>query len=116
MMSAQACRWSFVALVLLQLIWFGWLYPPLFWPIPMVLGIMLIPLLVLSPTVWLLRQRALVVAGFLLLFYFSYAVSEAYASPRVRGMALAQIALITVYFVGLFGMWKARRSKGSAKH
>lgn len=116
MISDQACRWSFLGLLLLQPVWFGWLYPPLFWPTPMVLAIMLIPLSVMMLGVWRLRSRALVVAGFLLLFYFSYAVSETYASPRVRGMALVQIALITAYFTGLFGMWRARRSKASSKH
>lgn len=80
----------------------------------MVLTMMWMPLLIMLVGVWQLKPRALVVAGFLLLFYFSYAVSEAYAAPRVRGMALVQIGLITAYFMGLFGMWRARRSKASS--
>ena len=98
------CRWSFIALVALQLVWFGWLYPPTFWPQAMVLAIMLSPLIILSVGVWQLKQKPLVVAGFILLFYFCYAVSEAYATPAVRGMALVQIGLITLYFMGLLGI------------
>jgi len=109
------CRWSYVALVLLQAIWFGWLYPPTFWPKSMVLAIMLVPLLLMLIGVWQLKTRTMVVAGFVLLFYFSYAVSEAYATPNVRAMAIAQIVLITVYFWGLLGTRRAGRARdGSA--
>ncbi len=111
MITIQWCRWSFFALIALQVAWFGWLYPPTFWPKALVLSIMLIPLLAVAFGVWNLNMRTMVVAGFLLLFYFSYAVSEAYAVPAVRWVALTQIALITLYFVALLSVRRAQKAQ-----
>ncbi len=115
MITIQWSKWSFFALIALQVAWFGWLYPPTFWPKAMVLAIMLIPLLTVAIGVWKLNMRTMVVAGFFLLFYFSYAVSEAYAVPEVRPMALAQIALITVYFVALLSVRRAQKAAQKAQ-
>lgn len=115
MITIQWCRWSFIALIALQVAWFGWLYPPTFWPKAMVLSIMLIPLLTVTIGVWNLNMRTMVVAGFFLLFYFSYAVSEAYAVPDVRPMALSQIGLITLYFVALLSVRRAQKAAQKAQ-
>lgn len=95
------CRWSMVGLVVLQPLWFGWIAPPQALPLGFVLALTLLPLVLLLPGVWLLQGRPLVIAGFILMFHFCLAVMEAWSSPPARWPALAQIALITVYFIAL---------------
>ena len=111
MITIGWCRWSYLALIALQVVWFGWLYPPTFWSTAMVLAIMLIPLLTVAIGVWRLNMRAMVVAGFILLFYFSYAVAEAYATPQVRTLALTQIGLISLYFWALLSVRRTQRAQ-----
>ena len=111
MITIGWCRWSYLALIALQVIWFGWLYPPTFWSTAVVLAIMLIPLLTVAIGVWRLNMRAMVVAGFILLFYFSYAVAEAYATPQVRTLALTQIGLISLYFWALLSVRRTQRAQ-----
>lgn len=79
----------------------------------MVLTIMVLPLALTSVGVWQQRPRALVICGFILLFYFCYAISEAYATPTVRGIALIQIGLISVYFMALLGIRRQTVQNGS---
>lgn len=107
-MSIVWCRWSFIALIVIQVIWFGWLYPPDVLPQGFVLAVMLGPLLAVSWGVWKTQVRSMVIAGFILLFHFCFAVAEAYASSSVRALALLQILLITIYFIGLLAV---RRQK-----
>jgi uncharacterized membrane protein len=95
------CRWSLLGLVVLQPIWFGWLQQPLHLPASLVVAAALIPLLIVLPGVWKLRVRPLVIAGFMLLLYFSFGVMEAWANPGARIPALVQVFLIILYFVAL---------------
>lgn len=107
------CRWTFVGLVLLQVVWFGWLQPTTtVFPAPWALIVALVPLLPLLPGVWRLKGKPLVIAGCLLLLYFSFAVMEAWAGEVGRMLALIQIALITVYFTALLAI--RRRPKPGA--
>jgi uncharacterized membrane protein len=99
--SLSWCRWALVGLLVLQLVWFGWLQNPGFPAAGLILLISAGPLLLLLPGVWRLRQRPLVIAGFVLMFYFCFAVMEAFANPGTRLAAGLQIALITVYFIAL---------------
>jgi uncharacterized membrane protein len=94
------CRWSLLGLVLLQPIWFAWLAPPQALPLGFVLTVTLLPLLMVLPGVWRLRQRPLVIAGFILMFHFCLAVMEAW-NPAARLPAFLQLGLITVYFIAL---------------
>ena len=107
-MSVTWCRWSLLALIALQAVWFGWLYPPSALPPTFVLLVMAGPLLLVFWGVWNNRTRAMVIGGFILLFHFSLAVSEAYASSQTRWLAIFQIVLICVYFTGLLAV---RRQK-----
>ena len=111
MMSVQWCRWAYVALILLQWVWFGWLYPSESLPKAFVVTVMSLPLLAPVWGVWRLNVRSLVIAGFVLLFYFSLAIAEMYATPEVRVPAGIQIALITIYFMALLTV---RRKKPAA--
>ena len=52
----------------------------------------------------------LVIGGMILLGYFCFAVVEAWVAPSVRWLAMAQIALITTYFVALLAI--RRRGSG----
>lgn len=101
MIRLSWCRWSLLAVLVLQPIWFGWLYPSAHFPVWLVLAVTMIPLLLPAIGVWRLQTRALVIAGIVLMFHFSYAVMEAYANLTVRPLALVQVALVTIYFIGL---------------
>lgn len=102
------CRWTWLALIMLQPAWFLWLNPPQALPPGFVLAVVLIPLLV--PAWWVIRlnPRGLILGGCVLIFHFSLAVSEAWTDPRARWIALFQIILITGYFTGLPGLRRKR--------
>lgn len=96
------CRWAFAGLVVLQIVWFGWLQPSTtVLPAPVPLLVALVPLLPLLPGVWRLDGKPLVVAGCLLLIYFCFGVMEAWAGTEGGVPALLQVALITLYFLAL---------------
>lgn len=103
------CRLAVVGLIALQPAWFLWIAPPDLMPALPLTWIAALPLLVLLPALWRLRARALVLAGCLLLIYFSFAVMEAFANPSALGPAIVQIALIAAYFTALPRL--RRRSK-----
>lgn len=110
MIPVSWCRWSFLAIIALQVIWFAWLFPSQTLPMPLVLGVMAMPLLILAWGVWQLQTRALVLGGFILLLHFSFAVAEVYARPDVRLLASAQITLIVIYFIALLAVRRAKHS------
>lgn len=101
MIGLHWCRLTVVGLIVLQPLWFAWLVPPELVPLPLVLAASLLPLLAVFPGVWHLHTRTLVIAGCLLMVYFSFAVMEAWAHPAARGPALIQIALVTLFFIAL---------------
>jgi uncharacterized membrane protein len=101
MIRLSWCRWSLVGLLLLQLVWFGWLVPPEGPALWVALLLTAGPLALALPFTWRLRPRALVLTGLLLLIYFSIAVMEAWASPTVRVPAIVQTVLVLIYFTGL---------------
>jgi uncharacterized membrane protein len=99
------CRWTFVGLVVLQIVWFGWLQPTTtVFPAPWALIVALGPLLPLLPGVWRLDGQPLVIAGCVLLLYFCFAVMEGWSGEVGQKPALLQIALITVYFTALLAI------------
>jgi len=103
-------RGCWVALIGVQLAWFGWWSPSEvlgYWP---ALLLATVPLLLPLPWILRLSPAALVVGGMILLLHFSVAVSEAWADPVVRPLALLQIALIVVYFLALPAFGRRRRS------
>lgn len=112
MIRLSWCRWSLLALVPLQLAWYGWLQPPELLPLSLVLALTIVPLLLVLPLAWPLKPRGLVIAGMVLLIYFSVGVSEAWVNPNVRAVALVQIALIVVYFTALATIRRSRPKTG----
>ena len=100
-LPVTAARWLWLALIALQLVWFGWLYPSEalgYWP---ALVIATVPLLLPTPWVLKLRPNGLVIAGTILLLHFSFAVAEAWANPTLRAIAWVQIVLISLYYLAM---------------
>ncbi len=95
------CRWTLLGLILLQPLWFAWWSPPSTVPMLVVLALTMTPLLLVFPGSWQLQARSLVVAGTLLMVYFSVGVMEAWASPTARVPASIQVVLCSLFFMGL---------------
>ncbi|MEM7053091.1 MAG: DUF2069 domain-containing protein [Pseudomonadota bacterium] len=108
MLPVQLSRWCWLALIALQLIWFGWLFPSELFGRGMPLVVMTLPLLIPAWWIWQLKPRALVLGGTILLLHFSVAVAEAWTTPALRIIAWLQIILIVIYFLSMPGLRRAR--------
>ena len=98
---------AWAALFVLQLAWYGAIYPPVTMPLWLVGLLTLVPLAL--PALALRDpRRALLWTGILSLFYFSHGVAEAWSSPRERWLALIEVAL-TVLLIGTLGAGVRRR-------
>ncbi len=98
---------AWALLLLLQLLWHGWLFPPLQLPRWLALAVTVLPLLM---PLFAIRdvRRALLWVGILSLFYFCHGVAEAWSSPDERALALAEIVL-TVGLIAVLGAGVKRR-------
>jgi uncharacterized membrane protein len=100
---------SWAGLVLLHVLWHGWLAPPLngsrLLAMALTAGPLLLPLLALRRGV----SRALLWVGILGLFYFCHGIVAAWGEPRARGPAVVEIVLCVV-LIGALG-WGARGYK-----
>ena len=109
-MTREAARWLWLALIALQVVWFGVIAPI------DVLGpagsaaLFTIPLLLPAWSILKLNLRGIVVGGMFLLFYFCVAVTEAWAQPVSRIPALIQIVLILWYFAVLYEIRRRERA------
>lgn len=112
MKTLALCRWSLLALIVLQLAWFGWLHPPQQISMAAALMLSMGPLVLVLPFAWSLKPKPLVVAGLVLLVYFSVGVMEAWANPTVRAPALVQVGLILIYFTALATIRRRRSQAG----
>jgi len=101
MIRLSWCRWSLLALIPVQLAWFLWLHPPQLLPLGLTLILSVLPLALVLPFAWRLKPRGLVVAGMILLIYFSVGVTEAWVNPEVRAIASVQVVLVVIYFIAL---------------
>lgn len=104
------CRWTLLGLLILQPIWFAWWSPPSTVPLPVVLILTMTPLLLVFPGSWRLQARSLVIAGTLLMAYFSIGVMEAWASESARVPASIQVVLCSLFFMGLATIRRPRAS------
>lgn len=111
MMGPGACRWSLIALIVLQPLWFFWLSPPELVPSWMAVTVMGLPLLAGLPFVWRLSKEALVAVGCILLVHFCLAVSEAWVNPAARLPAVTQVLLIGVYFTAMSSIRFGRKRR-----
>jgi uncharacterized membrane protein len=102
---------AWAALVVLQLAWYLWLFPPQTMPLLLVLALTVVPLLL--PLLALRHiQRALLWVGILSLFYFCHGIAEGWSSSQERWIALIEI-LLTLFLIGTLGAG-VKRKKPSA--
>ncbi len=89
----------YFGLLILLVAWFTWLSPSLYYPVVMVLLVMVTPLLL--PLRGLLhgRPRSYIWAGFLALYYFALGVAEVAAGEEPTLLAWLEVLLS----LGLFG-------------
>ena len=101
---------AWALLVVLQLVWHAWLFPPQSMPLTLLLAITVVPLLL---PLFALRdaRRALLWVGILSLFYFCHGVSEAWSSAGERWLAVAEIVL-TVLLIAALGAGVKRKPRG----
>jgi uncharacterized membrane protein len=105
---------AWAALILLHLLWHGWLAPPAGGSQPLALALTVGPLLL--PLLALRRSlaRALLWVGILGLFYFCHGVVAAWGVPQARWLAVVEI-LLCVVLIGALG-WGARGFRRRPKH
>ena len=103
---------AWAALTVLQMVWYGWLFPPQTIPVWLVMAITVVPLLLPLLAIRDAR-RALLWVGILSLFYFCHGIAEAWSSPYERWLAIAEIVL-TLLLIGTLGAGVKRRVKASS--
>lgn len=98
---------AWATLVVLQLIWHAWLFPPQQIPVWLVLAIAVIPLLL--PLLAIRdKRRALLWVGILSLFYFCHGIAEGWSSSSERWLALLEI-VVTLLLIGTLGAGVMRK-------
>ena len=100
---------AWAGLVVLQLVWHAWLFPPQLMPAWLVLVITLLPLLLPLLTIRDVR-RALLWVGILSLFYFCHGIAEGWSSTSERWLALIEIVL-TLLLIGTLGAGVKRKQR-----
>jgi uncharacterized membrane protein len=104
---------AWALLVVLQLAWHAWLFPPQSLPLTLVLALTVVPLLL--PLLALRDvRRALLWVGILSLFYFCHGVSEAWSSAGERWLAIAEIVLTVLLIAALGAGVKRKPRSGNA--
>jgi len=105
-----------IGLLLLMPAWIFWLSPPLNWAPWFLLALSTLPLL--PPLAGLLGGRPYTYAwtAFISMIYFTHGVVEAWASwaePRVRWLALAEVLLSVLLYLGgvMYARWRSRELK-----
>jgi uncharacterized membrane protein len=100
---------AWVALIVLQCVWYAWLFPPEHIPMWLVLAVAVIPLLLPFLAIGNVR-RALLWTGILSLFYFCHGIAESWSSAQERWPALIEV-LLTLMLIGALGAGVKRRPK-----
>ena len=104
---------ALAALLALQILWHGWLFPPppaQRWP---TLALSVLPLV---PGLWIAARnlrRGVLVGGIVSLFYFCHGISAAWGDPSMRALACVEIVL-TLIVIAALG-WDARHYKRPSK-
>ena len=94
MKAARRARWLYLALMAWQLLWF-YLLPAPWGKNSLALALLVtLPLLLPLAGVWRERSRALIMAGYLMLFYLMLGLVELWAAPAQRWPAAIHVLLI----------------------
>jgi uncharacterized membrane protein len=104
---AQAARWTWLGLVILQPVWLGLLLPPAGPGSWVLAALATVPLLLPMRGVWRGSLRALTWAGYLAMLYLVIGVVEAWANPPQRLAALLQIVLVAAFVGSALGFSRA---------
>jgi uncharacterized membrane protein len=115
--EAQAARWTWLGLIILQPVWLGLLQPPAgpgSWALA---ALATVPLLLPMRGVWRGSLRTLTWAGYLAMLYLVIGVMEAWANPPQRPAALLQIVLVVAFVGSALGFSRAagRSARGRAR-
>lgn len=94
----ELARWIYLAILVWQGLWWGWLNPPSAIPVSLALTLAGAPLLIFLPAVWKRSPRGLVLAGCILLAYFAIGVMEWWAGTTTRTGGAIQTGLTLAYF------------------
>lgn len=105
-----------VAQLGLQLVWYGLLWPPTRFPPAFVLGTATLPLVLPLLVMRVRFERGLLWAGFTALGYFSHGVMEAWASPGLRALALAEAAFAAMLVAALAQAARVEKRAALAGH
>ena len=91
---------GYFGVMVLLLLWYGWLAPPRLVSAPAALLLLGLPLF--TPLRGLLHGRRYTVAWslFLSLIYFTHGIVEAWSNPAARWLALVEIALALCWLGG----------------
>ena len=105
---------ALVALLLFQLVWHAWLFPPESAHRFSVLFVALTPLI---PGLWICGsdlRRGVLIGAIVSLFYFCHAVAELWSPSAPRYLAATEM-VITLLLIGASG-WNARDYKRPPKN
>lgn len=100
---------ALLSLVLLLVVWYGWVAPPALSFGAVVLILFLLPLLLPLTGMVKGRPRAYIGASLLALVYLSHGVMEAYGSPAERWLALVEVTLSIILFTAGLTFARLRR-------
>jgi uncharacterized membrane protein len=100
------------ALLGLQLLWHGYLFPPAIAPMWLVAGFSILPILPAALMLVRRHRHAPFWGAVAALFYFSHGLMEAWAAPEVRPLALSEAALsVAIIVAASWSGLKARFNK-----
>ena len=109
------CLGLYFCLFGLLVAWNAWLAPSAYFPVALVLLVMVFPLLL--PLRGLLHGRPYthLWAGLLALLYFAHGLMEAYANPAERLYAATEAVLALALFSAamLYARWRSQEIKGN---
>ena len=101
--KAQAARWTWLGLIVLQPVWLAILPPPAGpgnWALA---ALATLPLLLPLGGVWRGSLRAMTWAGYLAMLYLVIGVMEVWANPPQRPAALLQAVLVAAFVGSVLG-------------
>ncbi|MGM0594791.1 MAG: DUF2069 domain-containing protein [Pseudomonadota bacterium] len=111
--SYRLATGCYFGLIVLLTSWYGVISPSEVLSIPLVLGILLLPLLFPLHGILKGRPYTFAWASFLSLFYFTHGVVEIYGAPEDRWLAMLEVLLSIGFYVGsvLYARHRGRQLK-----
>ena len=91
---------GYAALLVLLIVWHGFLFPDETRPW-IVLGMILVPILLPLPGIIQGKPYTHAWSSYIVLMYFIHGCVEAYANPAQRSLAILEIIITTYLFIGV---------------